>query len=88
LAGVSSGFLEGDPDRTADSPDAFTMRKQIVPYELPAHQTVSTFKITHSTGRREPITITKSVLRTRKGQEQIFINAEKDMDLRVENRFA
>jgi len=80
---VIVSFLEGDPDRPLITGRVYNA-EQIVPYELPAHQTVSTFKSRSSKGGGSD-NYNEIRFEDQKGQEQIFINAEKDMDLRVEN---
>src|SRR5882672_4743229 len=80
---VIVSFLEGDPDRPLITGRVYNA-EQIVPYELPAHQTVSTFKSRSSKGGGSD-NYNEIRFEDDKGNEQIFINAEKDMDLRVEN---
>jgi type VI secretion system secreted protein VgrG len=80
---VLVSFLEGDPDRPIITGRVYN-EDQMPPYTLPDYQTRSTFMSRSSKGggssnynelRFEDLT----------DQEQIFMNAEKDMDLRVEN---
>ena len=74
-------FLEGDPDRplvtgclyNGDNPP---------PYELPAEATKSTIKTNSSKGGGG---FNELRFEDKKGEEQLFINAQKDMDLRVGN---
>ena len=80
---VIVSFLEGDPDRPLITGRVYNA-EQIVPYELPNHQTVSTFKSRSSKGGGSD-NYNEIRFEKQKGLEQIFINAEKDMDLRVEN---
>ncbi len=80
---VIVSFLEGDPDRPLITGRVYNA-EQIVPYELPAHQTVSTFKSRSSKGGGSD-NYNEIRFEDDKGYEQIFINAEKDMDVRVEN---
>jgi type VI secretion system secreted protein VgrG len=79
---VLVSFLEGDPDRPLITGRVYNA-EQMPPYTLPDHQTVSTFMSRSSknggTGNYNEIRF-----EDKKGDEQIFMNAEKDMDLRVE----
>ena len=76
-------FLEGDPDRPLITGRVYNA-EQIVPYPLPGHQTVSTLKSRSSKGGGSA-NYNEIRFEDKKGSEQIFINAEKDMDQRVEN---
>lgn len=80
---VLVSFLEGDPDRPLITGRVYNA-EQTVPYTLPDHQTVSTFKSRSSKGGGSD-NYNEIRFEDKKGSEQIFINAEKDMDLRVEN---
>jgi type VI secretion system secreted protein VgrG len=74
-------FLEGDPDRpviigrvyNADEPP---------PYELPREQTKSTIK---SNSSKEGRGFNELRFEDAKGKEQVFVHAERDMDVRVKN---
>jgi type VI secretion system secreted protein VgrG len=74
-------FLEGDPDRpiitgrvyNADNPP---------PYDLPSMQTTSTIKSNSSKGGSG---FNEFRFEDKKGSEQIFIHAEKNLDIRVKN---
>jgi type VI secretion system secreted protein VgrG len=79
---VVVSFVEGDPDRPLITGRVYNA-DQTVPYELPAHQTVSTFMSKSSKGGA---TANYNEIRfeDKMGNEQIFINAERDMDHRVE----
>jgi type VI secretion system secreted protein VgrG len=79
---VIVSFLEGDPDRPLITGRVYNA-EQTVPYDLPDHQTVSTFKSRSSKGGGSD-NFNEIRFEDKKGSEQIFINAEKDMDLRVE----
>ena len=76
-------FLEGDPDQPMITGRVYNA-EQMPPYTLPDMQTRSTFQSRSSKGGG---TANYNEIRFEdlKGSEQIFINAEKDMDLRVEN---
>ncbi len=80
---VLVSFLEGDPDRPIITGRVYNA-DQMPPYTLPGYQTRSTYMSRSSKGGG---TSNYNELRFEdlKGQEQIFMNAEKDMDLRVEN---
>jgi len=79
---VLVSFLEGDPDRPVITGRVYNAN-QMPPYTLPDYQTRSTFMSRSSKGGG---TSNYNELRFEdlKGQEQIFMNAEMDMDLRVE----
>ncbi len=76
-------FLEGDPDRPIIMGRVYNAL-QTVPYALPDNQTRSTVQSRSSKGGG---TANYNELRFEdlKGSEQIFINAEMDMDHRVEH---
>jgi len=76
-------FLEGDPDRPLITGRVYNA-EETVPYDLPDHQTVSTLKSRSSKGGASA-NYNEIRFEDKKDSEQIFINAEKDMDLRVEN---
>ena len=74
-------FLEGDPDRPLITGSVYNA-EQMPPYALPDYQTKSTWKSLSSKGGGgfNEIRIEDS-----KGNEQIFINGEKDIDTRIKN---
>jgi type VI secretion system secreted protein VgrG len=76
-------FLDGDPDRPIIVGRVYNA-EQMPPYTLPDYQTRSTFKSRSSKGGGSS-NYNELRFEDLKGQEQIFMNAEKDMDLRVEN---
>ena len=80
---VLVSFLEGDPDRPVITGRVYNA-DQMPPYTLPDDQTRSTFKSRSSKGGGSD-NYNELRFEDLKGQEQIFMNAEKDMDLRVEN---
>ncbi len=80
---VIVSFLEGDPDRPIITGRVYNA-EQDVPYKLPEHQTVSTFLSRSSKGGNNA-NFNEIRFEDKKDSEQIFINAEKDMDHRVEN---
>jgi type VI secretion system secreted protein VgrG len=76
-------FLESDPDQPLITGRVYNA-EQMPPYTLPDKQTRSTFQSRSSKGGG---TSNYNEIRFEdlKGSEQIFINAEKDLDHRVEN---
>lgn len=80
---VLVSFLEGDPDRPVITGRVYNA-DQMPPYTLPDYQTRSTFMSRSSKGGGTS-NYNEVRFEDLKGQEQIFMNAEKDMDLRVEN---
>lgn len=80
---VLVSFLEGDPDRPVITGRVYNA-DQMPPYTLPDYQTRSTFMSRSSKGGSKE-NYNELRFEDLKGKEQIFMNAEKDMDLRVEN---
>jgi len=80
---VLVSFLEGDPDRPVITGRVYNA-DQMPPYTLPDYQTRSTFMSRSSKGGGAS-NYNEVRFEDLKGSEQIFMNAEKDMDLRVEN---
>ncbi|MDP2605717.1 MAG: type VI secretion system tip protein TssI/VgrG [Deltaproteobacteria bacterium] len=76
-------FLEGDPDQPIIIGSVYNAR-EMPPYKLPDEKTKSTVK-TRSSLKGTADNYNEIRFEDKKGQEQIFINAEKDMDTRVEN---
>jgi type VI secretion system secreted protein VgrG len=79
---VIVSFEEGDPDRPVITGRLYNAT-QVVPYKLPDHDTVSTFMGNSSKGGGP----NPNELRfeDKHGEEQLFINAQKDMDIQVIN---
>jgi type VI secretion system secreted protein VgrG len=75
-------FLEGDPDRPIITGRVYNADQE-VPYQLPEHGTRSTL-LSRSSKGGATANFNEIRFEDKKGSEQIFINAEKDMDLRVE----
>ncbi|NVN91639.1 MAG: type VI secretion system tip protein VgrG [Desulfuromonadales bacterium] len=74
-------FLEGDPDRPIITGRVYHgMNKP--PYPLPAEKTKSTIKSNSSQGGEG---FNEFRFEDKKGEEQIFVHAERDMDQRVKN---
>ena len=80
---VIVSFLEGDPDRPIITGRVYNA-EQTVPYDLPAHDTVSTIQ-SRSSPNGAAANFNEIRFEDKKGSEQIFVNAEKDMDQRVEH---
>lgn len=74
-------FLEGDPDRPIITGRVYNA-DQTVPYKLPDKQTVSTFKSRSSKNGGEK-NYNELRFEDNKGKEQVFLQAERDMDVRV-----
>jgi len=75
-------FLEGDPDRPIITGRVYN-DDQMPPYTLPDHMTRTTF-MSRSTKSGGSANYNELRFEDKKGNEQIFLNAEKDMDHRVE----
>ena len=76
-------FLEGDPDRPIVTGRVYN-DDQMPPYALPDNMTRTTF-MSRSTKGGGSANYNELRFEDKKGSEQIFLNAEKDMDHRVEN---
>src|SRR6185436_17647475 len=74
-------FLDGDPDRPIVIGRVYNA-VNMPPYELPANQTRSTMKSLSSKGGKG---FNEIRFEDKAGDEQLFINAERDFDLRVGN---
>jgi len=74
-------FLEGDPDRPIVIGSVYHATNE-PPYELPAEKTKSTLKTLSSPGGGG---FNEIRFEDKKGEEQIFIHAEKNQDIRVKN---
>src|SRR5947207_2277647 len=75
-------FLEGDPDQPIITGRVYNA-EQMPPYSLPAEQTKSTIKSNSSKGGGG---FNEIRFEDKKGEEQIFIHAEKNMDTRVKEK--
>ena len=80
---VIVSFLEGDPDRPIITGRVYNA-EQSVPYELPANATQSGIKSRSSKGGT-PANFNEIRMEDKKGEEQLFIHAEKNQDIEVEN---
>lgn len=76
-------FLEGDPDRPIITGRVYN-GKLMPPYDLPAHATQTGFKTRSSSGG-EARNFNEIRFEDRKGSEEIYIHAEKDQNVVVEN---
>jgi type VI secretion system secreted protein VgrG len=74
-------FLEGDPDRPIITGRVYN-GESMPPYRLPDQKTMSTMKSNSSKGGKG---FNEIRLEDKKGEEQIFIHAEKNQDIRVKN---
>ena len=80
---VLVGFLEGDPDRPIIVGGVYNA-DQMPPYELPANKTQSGLK-SRSTLGAQPSNFNELRFEDKKGSEQVYIQAEKDLDTNVKN---
>ena len=74
-------FLEGDPDQPLVT-GCLYHAAHVVPYDLPANKTRTVFKTLSSPGGAG---YNELRIEDRKGQEQIYIHAQKDWDENVEH---
>lgn len=79
---VVVSFLEGDPDRPLVTGSVYNA-EQVVPYKLPAEQSRSTIK-TRST-KQGGKGSNELRFEDKKGKEEIYIHAEKDLKVEVKN---
>ena len=78
---VIVSFLEGDPDRPIITGCVYNAEKT-VPYGLPGEQTKSTIKSNSSKGGGG---FNEFRFEDKKDSEEIFVHAQKDMTIKVEN---
>ena len=76
-------FLEGDPDQPLVTGSVYNA-SQMPPYGLPQYYTRSGIK-SHSSQGGSSSNYNELRLEDKKGDEQLFLHAEKDMDVRVKN---
>ena len=74
-------FLEGDPDQPLIS-GCLYHKENTVPYPLPANKTRTTFKTLSSMGGGG---FNELRIEDKKGQEQIFLHAQRDWDENIEH---
>ncbi|WP_248803764.1 type VI secretion system tip protein TssI/VgrG [Pseudomonas sp. MWU13-2100] len=78
---VLVSFLEGDPDQPLVT-GCLYHKENLTPYNLPANKTRSVFKTLSSPGGGG---FNELRIEDKKGQEQIFIHAQRDWDERIEH---
>jgi type VI secretion system secreted protein VgrG len=78
---VIVGFLDGDPDQPIITGRVYN-GESMPPYDLPGEMTKSTIKSYSSKGGAG---FNEIRFEDKKGDEQLFLHAEKDMDIRVKN---
>ena len=78
---VVVSFLEGDPDQPIITGCVYNA-EAMPPYDLPSEQTKSTIKTSSSTGGNG---FNELRFEDARGDEQIYIHAERDFHLRVKN---
>lgn len=76
-------FIEGDPDQPIITGRVYNA-ELMPPYDLPANQTQSGLKSRSSKGAT-PDNFNEIRFEDKKGEEQLFIHAEKNQDIEVEN---
>ena len=76
-------FLEGDPDQPLITGSVYN-NSQMPPYPLPANKTQSGIKSRSSKGG-QPAHFNEIRFEDKKGSEQVYIHAEKNLDTSVEN---
>jgi type VI secretion system secreted protein VgrG len=76
-------FLEGDPDQPIITGRVYNA-EQMPPYALPGNQTQSGIKSRSSKGG-SPDNFNEIRFEDKKGEEQLFIHAEKNQDIEVEH---
>ncbi|PMV89606.1 MULTISPECIES: type VI secretion system tip protein VgrG [unclassified Pseudomonas] len=74
-------FLEGDPDQPLITGCLFH-KENVVPYDLPANKTRSTFKTLSSPGGKG---YNEFRIEDKKGAEQIYLHAQRDWDENIEH---
>jgi type VI secretion system secreted protein VgrG len=74
-------FLEGDPDRPLITGRVYN-DAALPPYDLPANKTISTHKSNSTKGGNG---FNEIRFDDKKGEEQIFIRGEKNLDTRIQN---
>jgi type VI secretion system secreted protein VgrG len=74
-------FLEGDPDQPIITGRVYNAQAK-PPYDLPGNKTMSTLKSNSSKGGQG---FNEIRFEDKKGDEQIFVHAEKNEDIRVKN---
>jgi len=80
---VIVGFLEGDPDQPIITGRVYNA-EQMPPYPLPENRTRTGIKTRSSKGGT-PENFNEIRFEDKKGEEQLFIHAERNQDIEVEN---
>ncbi|MGE8191041.1 bacteriophage T4 gp5 trimerisation domain-containing protein, partial [Pseudomonas sp. NPDC086278] len=78
---VLVSFMEGDPDQPLITGCLFH-KENVVPYDLPANKTRSTFKTLSSPGGKG---YNEFRIEDKKGAEQIYLHAQRDWDENIEH---
>jgi type VI secretion system secreted protein VgrG len=74
-------FLEGDPDRPIVTGRVYNAQAK-PPYDLPGNKTMSTLKSNSTKGGEG---FNEIRFEDKKGEEQIYIHGEKNLDIRIKN---
>ena len=77
-------FLEGDPDQPIITGRVYNA-EQMPPYDLPANKTQTGIKTPQLARAAAPANFNEIRFEDKKGSEQVFIHAEKNQDIEVEN---
>ncbi|MBX7229477.1 MAG: type VI secretion system tip protein VgrG [Burkholderiaceae bacterium] len=80
---VVVNFIDGDPDRPLVTGGVYNA-EQMPPWELPAHKTRSGI-VTRSTPGGDASTANELRFEDRKGAEQIYVHAQRNLDTVIEN---
>ena len=78
---VLVSFMEGDPDQPLIT-GCLYHKENVVPYDLPANKTRSTFKTLSSPGGKG---YNEFRIEDKKGAEQIYLHAQRDWDENIEH---
>ena len=81
---VIVSFLEGDPDRPIITGRVYNAGA-MPPYELPEHKTRTVFRSLSTPGEDGPRGFNEFRVEDRKGEEEIFVQAQKDANLHIGN---
>lgn len=82
---VIVSFLEGNPDRPLITGRVYHALN-MPPYELPAHKTRTVFKSMSTPGEKgQPRGFNELRVEDKKGEEEIYVHAEKDVNVHVKN---
>lgn len=82
---VIVSFMEGDPDRPIITGRVYHALN-MPPYELPEHKTRTVFKSMSTPGEEEEERgFNEFRIEDKKGEEEIYIHAEKDVNIHVKN---